>query len=233
MTACWAKRSARRRFRWCAATSPRSIPIRNAQRIPINMMSAALGLAGFANLTTDDDDFVRRQELIEAPSANPADPPPAHSLAMRVAEKYVGSDAELQNGKLVFQGHTIPISPDRSIAINYAGPPDTFPSVSLADFESCRQGRKHGSAAEVGEWQNRAGGYRCRRRPFRHAVLSRSSADPNGLTPGVEIHANTVRTLLTRSYLVPAPQWGLALALLLATSADGVGSSPRSRPAAP
>ncbi len=36
--------------------------------------------------------------------------------------------------------------------------------------------------------------------------------------PGVEIHANTVRTLLTRSYLVPAPQWGLALALLLATT---------------
>ena len=37
--------------------------------------------------------------------------------------------------------------------------------------------------------------------------------------PGVEIHANTVRTLLARSYLVPAPQWGLALALMLATSA--------------
>jgi len=37
------------------------------------------------------------------------------------------------------------------------------------------------------------------------------------LTPGVEIHANTVRTLLTRSYLVPAPQWVLVLALLLAT----------------
>ncbi len=38
------------------------------------------------------------------------------------------------------------------------------------------------------------------------------------LTPGVEIHANTVRTLLTRSYLVPAPQWQLVLALLAAAS---------------
>ena len=34
----------------------------------------------------------------------------------------------------------------------------------------------------------------------------------------MEIHANTVRTLLDRSYLVPAPQWALVLALLLATS---------------
>ena len=47
-----------------------------AQRIPINMIAAALGLAGFANLTADPDDFVRRQELIEAPPANASDPPP-------------------------------------------------------------------------------------------------------------------------------------------------------------
>ncbi len=36
--------------------------------------------------------------------------------------------------------------------------------------------------------------------------------------PGVEIHANTVRTLLTRSYLTPAPQWVVGLALLLFTT---------------
>src|SRR5581483_5184556 len=89
-----------------------------AQRIPINMLSAALGLSGFANLTADDDDFVRRQELIEAPPSNPADPPPARSLALRVAEKFAGSDAEFRDGKLIFQGHPVPISPDRAIPIN-------------------------------------------------------------------------------------------------------------------
>jgi CHASE2 domain-containing sensor protein len=30
--------------------------------VPVNMLAAALGLAGFANLTVDQDDFVRRQE---------------------------------------------------------------------------------------------------------------------------------------------------------------------------
>src|SRR5580698_8560969 len=80
-----------------------------AQRIPINMLSAALGLAGFANLTSDSDDFVRKQELIEDaarnPSGHPDDVAPAHSFALRVAEKYVGSDAEFEQGKLLFQNH--------------------------------------------------------------------------------------------------------------------------------
>ena len=40
----------------------------------------------------------------------------------------------------------------------------------------------------------------------------------NWLTPGVEIHANVVRTLLTREFLLPAPQWVLGLALLYLTA---------------
>ncbi len=182
-----------------------------AQQIPINMLSAALGLAGFANVTADSDDFVRRQELIEAP------PGAAHSLALRIAEKFAGSDAEWQNGKLVFQGRPIPIAADRSIAINYAGPPATFPSVSLADFEAAA---KAGNMDQLRKWVS-----------GKIVLVGTDSLDDrrstpfftlfNGtkwLTPGVEIHANTVRTLLTRSYLVPAPQWALVLALLLATS---------------
>lgn len=181
-----------------------------AQRIPINMLSAALGLAGFANLTSDSDDFVRRQELVEAPPGN------AHSLAMRVAEKFAGTDAEWKNGKLMFQGHTIPLAADRSIAINYAGPPGTFPSVSLADFEKTY---KAGDVAQLRKWVD-----------GKIVLLGTNSLEDrratpfftlfNGtdwLTPGVEIHANTVRTLLTRKYLLPAPQWALVLALLLAT----------------
>ena len=51
--------------------------------VPINMMAAALGLSAYANLTVDADDFVRRQELTEAPGKNPDDPV-ARSLAMHV-----------------------------------------------------------------------------------------------------------------------------------------------------
>jgi len=187
------------------------------QRIPINMLSAALGLAGFANLTSDSDDFVRRQELIEPPPRNAGDQPAAHSLALRIAEKFAGSDAEWKNGQLVFQGQPIPIAADRSIAINYAGPPDTFPSVSLADFENAA---KAGNMDQLRKWVS-----------GKIVLVGTNSLDDrratpfftlfNGtkwLTPGVEIHANTVRTLLTRNYLLPAPQWALVLALLLAST---------------
>ena len=59
---------------------------KQSQSIPVNMLAAALGLGAFANLTSDDDDFIRNQELMEAPSANPADPPPARSLAMHICQ---------------------------------------------------------------------------------------------------------------------------------------------------
>jgi adenylate cyclase len=200
----------------CAyATEINSNP--EAQAIPINMLSAALGLAGFANLTSDSDDFVRRQELIEAPAGSPSDAAPAHSIALRVAEKFMGSDAEWRNGELVFQGRAIPIAADRSIAINYAGPPDTFPSISLADFESAA---KAGNMDQLRKWVNGkivlvGTGTRDDRRDTPFVTLFNGT---KWLTPGVEIHANTVRTLLDRSYLVPAPQWALVLALLAATS---------------
>jgi adenylate cyclase len=188
-----------------------------AQRIPINMLSAALGLAGFANLTADSDDFVRRQELTEAPPSNGTDPPPAHSLALRVAEKFAASDAQWQSGQLFFQGHAIPIASDRSIAINYAGPAGTFPSVSLVDFENAA---KAGNMDRLRKWVNGkivllGSAELSDRRDTPFVTLFSGT---KWLTPGVEIHANTVRTLLTRNYLVPAPQWGVALALLLATT---------------
>jgi adenylate cyclase len=188
-----------------------------AQRIPINMLSAALGLAGFANLTADSDDFVRRQELIEPPPLGPNDPPAAHSLALRVAEKFAGSDAEWQNGKLIFQRHAIPIAADRSIAINYAGPAGAFPSVSLSDFENAA---KTGNMDQLRKWVNGkivlVGSDELGDR--RDTPFVTLFSGTKWLTPGVEIHANTVRTLLTRNYLVPAPPWGLALALLLAAT---------------
>lgn len=181
-----------------------------AQAIPINLLSAALGLAGFANLTADSDDFVRSQELAEA------SPGTAHSLALRVAEKFAGSDAAWQNGQLVFEGRPIPLGIDHTMAINYAGPPGTFPSVSLADFESAYKG---GHIDQLRKWVNGKivliGTDELGDR--RDTPFFTMFQGTNWLTPGVEIHANTVRTLLTRKFLVPAPQWALALALLLAT----------------
>jgi adenylate cyclase len=182
------------------------------------MIAAALGLSGFANLTNDPDDFVRSQALIEAPSPDPAAPPPARSLGMRVAEKFVGEDATFQNGRLSLQGHTIPISPDRSIFINYAGPPGTFPRVSLADFvAAARAGRRD----QLHDWVN-----------GKIVLIGTDFVDDRFDTPfytsvfkgfrntaGVEIHASTVQTILERQYLQYLPESWRVASLLLASAA--------------
>src|SRR5262249_41380533 len=118
-----------------------------AQKIRINMMAASLGFAAFPNLTADPDDFVRNQTLIEKPQTG--DRQPQHSFALRLAEASLGAHAQFENGKLSIQGLSIPISAQRTVAINYAGPPGAFPSVSLADFEVAAQA---GNQEQLRKW---------------------------------------------------------------------------------
>lgn len=179
---------------------------REAQQVPLNLLAAGLGLAAFANLTTDVDDFIRRQELIEAASSNPNDPPPSRSLAMLLAEKYLGADATFQNGKLMLKGTQIPITKDRDITIHYAGPPGTFPRASLVDFlETARKGNKQ----QIQNWVK-----------GKAVIVGVDFVDDSYNTPffsllggakqwtmaGAEIHANTLETILKRAYLLPVPE---------------------------
>jgi adenylate cyclase len=185
--------------------------------VPINMVAAGMGLSAYANLTADPDDFVRRQELLEAPSSNPADPPPARGLAMRVAEKFLGEDATFQNGQLRLQGHTIPISRERSIFVNYAGGPNTFGSVSLADFIAAARA---GKMDQLRHWvQGKIVLVGADNFDDRFATpFFTLFAGPRWTTAGVEIHANTIRTILENRYLEYVPEWGRLLGLLLATA---------------
>jgi adenylate cyclase len=190
-----------------------------AQLMPINMIAAGLGLGAFANLTADADDFVRTQELIEAPSKNPADPPPARSFALRIAEKYVGVDADFRDGRLVLAKSAIPISQDRTLEINYAGPPGTFPRYSLADFEAAA---KIGDKEKLRNWvQGKIVliGIDFADEDRKATPFYTLFGGPKWTTAGVEIHANTLRTLLDHLYLVPVPKWVELFALLLATAA--------------
>jgi adenylate cyclase len=189
--------------------------------VPLNMQAAGLGFAGFSNLTTDHDDFIRRQELMEAPAPGEM---PAHSFALRIAEKYLGEDAAVEpigataRLRMTLAGHAVPISTDRSIVINYSGGPDTFPSVSLADVvDAVGAGRKDLLRTWLGG---------------KIVLIGKNSVDDRYATPfyttfsgedwltaGVEIHANTIRTLLDRDYLYIAPAWAGWVSLLAASAA--------------
>src|SRR5262249_16276517 len=100
--------------------------------VPVNMIAAALGLAAFTNLTVDPDDFVRRQVLMEL-SEPGGHEPRVRSLALRLAEKYLGSDAQFERNHVTLAGKHIPTLDD-AILINFAGPAGTVSRVSLSDF---------------------------------------------------------------------------------------------------
>src|SRR5258706_1217404 len=177
------------------------------------MVARALALAGFTNLTAETDDFVRNQVLIEAPSPDPNAPPPERSLAMRVAEKYMGQDAVFENGQLTLAGKVIPISKERNIAIHYAGGPGTFPRASIVDFISAdKEKRRRWVEGKIVLLGTDMRGLDTFGTPF-YTLLEGNKK----LTAGVEVHANTVHTLLEGKFLTPVPNWGRNLALILAT----------------
>jgi class 3 adenylate cyclase/CHASE2 domain-containing sensor protein len=183
--------------------------------VPVNMLAAARGWSGFANLTADPDDFIRRQELIEAPTGGGTE---ARSFAMRIVENYLGVDAEMRNGKMTLAGRPVPLSTkaseERSIVINYAGPSEqTFPHVSLADVVAASRA---GRTDQLREW------FAGKIVLIGADTIDDRYATPfytmfsgtHWLTPGVEIHANTIRTLLDRDFLIAVPEWARGLSLL-------------------
>jgi class 3 adenylate cyclase/CHASE2 domain-containing sensor protein len=172
--------------------------------VPVNLAVAALGQAAFANLRVDPDDFVRSVELIEEPAAG-QDAPLTRSVALGLAEKFLGAQARFEEGELHLAGHLIPTAGRRTITINYPGPAGTFPRVSLCDFLSAA---REGRTDQLQRWV--AG---------KAVLLGKDMIDDRHATPfytlspglrantaGVEIHAAALSTLLTRRYLQEAPQ---------------------------
>ena len=117
--------------------------------VPLNMLASALGMSAMANLTDDADDFVRRQELIEAPKNGVAPESLTRSMALRAAEKYLGKDATVRDGKVFLGEKEIPTDGQRNMIINYAGPADSFPKVSIYDFVKAERA---GNVAQLAKW---------------------------------------------------------------------------------
>lgn len=187
--------------------------------VPINMVSASMSQAGYANLTVDPDDFVRWQQLTEDPATKPPEAL-ARSLATRVAEKFRDHEMQWDHGKLHWAGRVIPADPEKGIIINYAGPPDRFDRVSLVDF---LKAAKAGNQAQLESWvKGKAVLMGPDYEEDRHATPFYTVFGGNKWnTAGVEIHASTLRTLLTGEYLVPIAPW-IQMVLLLLVAATTV-----------
>jgi adenylate cyclase len=180
--------------------------------VPLNIAAGAFNQNAFANLTTDADNFNRNQVLIENPDAKGEF---NRGLAFRVAEKFRGVDAKVEKGHLMWAGRAIPTTPSWNITINYSGPPRTFLFIPLSDFiEAARAGNKEQIRKWVGGKAVLLGSDHIEDRhptPFYDPF---SALESN--TAGVEIQANTLRTLLDSDYLLPVSQPVRLLSLMLA-----------------
>ncbi|MGD1072315.1 MAG: adenylate/guanylate cyclase domain-containing protein [Bryobacteraceae bacterium] len=186
--------------------------------VPLNMLASAFGTSAFANLTVDGDDFVRKQVLIEEPKAGVPTEALRRGMALRAAEKFLGQDAEIRDGKLYLAGRQIPMDRDRNLTINYAGPADTFPRVSLYDVVTAYRA---GNRAQLDKWmKGKAVLLGPDDNDDRHATpfYTAFTLSKKWRTAGVEIHANALRTLLTGEFLRPVPDWARTVALTVAAT---------------
>jgi adenylate cyclase len=197
------------------------VPIPLAQQqnpdfmVPLNMIASAFGLSAFPNLTADGDDFVRRQVLFEDPKAGVPFESLTRGMALRAAEKFLGQDATFKDGKLWLNGREIPMDEERNLTVNYAGPADTFPRLSMYDVV---QAFRDKNTAQLQTWLKGKAmlvgtddiGDR-RATPFYTAF----TGSGKWTTPGVEVHANALRTLLAGDFLRPVPEWVRVLSMAL------------------
>ncbi len=207
---------------WVASSADQSNP---AFAVPINMLASALGTAAMANLTVDPDDFVRKQVLIETPQAGAAPESLKRSMALRGAEKFLGLDAVVRNGRVYLGNREIPTDSELNMTINFAGPADTFPRVSLYDFITAARA---GNKAQLEKWVK---GKAVLLGPDlgtedRHATpfYTAFGLTNKWRTAGVEIWANSLLTLLTGDFLRPVPDWARIVALV-ATAGSTVAVS--------
>jgi len=187
--------------------------------VPLNMLSSAFGTSAMANLTADSDDFIRRQVMIETPKQGEPTEMLTRGMAFRAAEIFTGSKAEFRNGKLFLGNREIPVDADRNLTINYAGPADTFPRVSLFDF--IQAVRSH-NQTQIEKWvKGKAVLLGPDNIDDRHATpfYTAFGLTNKWRTPGVEIHANVLNTLLTGNFLKPVPQAVRIAALVIAAGA--------------
>ena len=152
---------------------------------------------GFAyvNLSTDPDDFIRRQLIRQTGDGNTANPGLAYASATAFAER--------KGQPLQFR------SDDDTVLINYL-PRGSFPHVSFADaLEAAKSGKRDffrekfaGRIVLIARLSER-GGEDLHSTPL---YYSAASASPQGLrTPGAEIHANVIATIVDNRPMVELP----------------------------
>lgn len=196
------------------AYAPGTLENQERMAIPVNMFAASFERGGFANLTADTDDFVRKIELMEEPRPNA---PVAKSMSLRAMEAYLGEPAQYQGGQITLKNGPVYTVAPRTMLINYQGGPGFFPRISFN--EVIHAARRKDVAFLQKEFAGRIVLAGLDTIDDRHATpFYKFEPGQHANSAGVEIHANAIATMLERIYLRELPQ-GYRVALLGSLSA--------------
>ena len=175
------------------------------QDLPLYMMASAQGAVGFANLTLDRDGFVRRQELL-TPDEAALESFPARLAAVstngswtQAAWNPTGIPPDPARRTLRLGGRTVPLDASGAMLIHYWGPAGTFPSVSMVDV--LKAAEAHDTAALEKWFKGQIVLIGTRDSSDRQSTPFYLAGGGEQQSPGVEIQASTLATLLDQLYL--------------------------------
>ncbi len=164
---------------------------------------------GFLNLTEDDDQFIRRQLLID--DTKKSAPEPSFALALFARAHGDSSRPEIRGGELTVADRRIPLDAEERMRINYVGPPGAFPVLSLgkvleAESKGLATSLFRGATVIVGV--TGAGHQDMHPTPFANGAARLFVAQPGKLMFGPEIHGHILATLHDGRFLT-RPWWVL------------------------
>jgi CHASE2 domain-containing sensor protein len=168
---------------------------------------------GFANLTEDGDQFVRRQQLLTREGDQAV---PQFALALYARSQGEGLEWD-ERGRPVVGGQVVPLEEDQFLRINYVGPPGTFRAVPFREaLAAAKEGRAwpevKGAVVLIGVTARTQQDYHAT--PYANLYTRWVARETPGLMAGTEIQANILATLHDRAF-IHTPWWLAPLPLLL------------------
>jgi adenylate cyclase len=184
--------------------------------LPLPVFQEALSSFGITEVTRDQDAITRGVVGYESFNGTIY-----YNWSFQLARLFLGVDppSNPSQAGLTFNGKFVPLNNKNQLLVNYAGGSGTYIHTYSAAF------------VPLGDYPPEA---------FRNKIVLIGSTSPtlqdyyptpfspNTPTPGVEIVANTVATILQGNYLTKAPPWTtIALIILAAIAAWFISRSPR------
>jgi adenylate cyclase len=176
--------------------------------LPLPVYLQVLDSIGITSVNSDEDAIVRRIIVY-----NELESKTYINWAFEVARLYldVHAPTDITSSSVQFNGQTVPLN-QGNLLINYAGPARTYPTYSASDVHD-------GIALEQDPDAFRGKIVLIGATSFSLQDVYPTPFSPKNRTPGVEIVANAIDTIINGKYITLAPPWMALLVTVLAAFA--------------